>query len=500
MSASREKKIRQDGTWTNPKTAREAEQRVAEKRSNRLYAVIGIVFAVVFAVSLLWNSGLILPRMTAVTIDGEKYSVAELNFYVQNAYSSFASNNVYYLDYLGIDTSVPLKGQVMNETAASMMGANVGDSWYDHFLDNALTQMTAIQHAVEKADAEGFEYPEGMMRQYEDTMNGLQKNAADGGYSSVDKYLKATFGEGVNEKLYGKHILRMLKYSYYLNTYEEGLTFTQDELEAAYAEDPKAYDYVAYEYVFMSDSDADESVTMTAQEEAEHFFAAYWDGKDLREEAKNFMNVNYYDTDRSPYYSSTVSDWLFDPAREPGEAGILQSGDYYYMVVFHDRYRDYYKTCDVRHILYKPEAGTIASGEEGYDEEQAALKEEARAKADAALEAWKAGEATEASFAALAMKESADSSKYQGGLMTAVSEGQTVAEFNNWCFDQSRVSGDTGVVDSTYGSHVMYYVGDNMPHWEAQVTEALREKASDELAESLSQGDVHEGFAMRFVG
>ena len=65
---------------------------------------------------------------------------------------------------------------------------------------------------------------------------------------------------------------------------------------------------------------------------------------------------------------------------------------------------------------------------------------------------------------------------------------------------EARVSGDTGVVDSTYGSHVMYYVGDDIPHWEAQVTKALREKASDELAETLSQGDVREGFAMRFVG
>jgi len=500
MSASREKKIRQDDAWSDPRTAREAEQRAAEKKSNRLYLIIGIAFAVVFIISILWNSGLVLPRMTAVSIDGEKYTVGELNFYVQNAYQSFANQNMYYLDYLGIDTNSPLKGQVMSATAAEMMGAQAGDSWYEHFKQSALDQMAAIQHGVERAEQEGFEFPEGMTEQYEDSLANLKKTAEDSGFSSVNKYLKATSGDGVTEKVYEEHILRMLKYTYYMDAYEKSLTYSDEELEAAYAEDPKSYDYVAYEYVFMSDNDADETVTMTAQELAEHFFQVYWDGGDLQEEAKNFMNVNYYDTDRSPYYSSTISDWLFDEARERGEAGILQSGDYYYMVVFKDRYRDAYKTIDVRHILYQLETGTIAAGEDGYDEEQAELKAAARAKADATLASWRAGEATEESFAAIARTESADSSKYDGGLYTAVSEGQMVAEFNNWCFDKSRKPGDTDVVDTSYGSHVMYYVGDNIPHWEAQVTEALREKASNELADSFAEADIQEAFAMRFVG
>ena len=34
-----------------------------------------------------------------------------------------------------------------------------------------------------------------------------------------------------------------------------------------------------------------------------------------------------------------------------------------------------------------------------------------------------------------------------------------VQAFNDWCFDSSRKSGDTGIVESTYGYHVMYFVG-----------------------------------------
>ena len=34
-----------------------------------------------------------------------------------------------------------------------------------------------------------------------------------------------------------------------------------------------------------------------------------------------------------------------------------------------------------------------------------------------------------------------------------------VSEFDEWIFDKERKSGDTGIVKSDYGYHIMYYVG-----------------------------------------
>ena len=34
-----------------------------------------------------------------------------------------------------------------------------------------------------------------------------------------------------------------------------------------------------------------------------------------------------------------------------------------------------------------------------------------------------------------------------------------VSAFNNWCFDENRKPGDTGIVETSYGYHVMYFVG-----------------------------------------
>ena len=34
-----------------------------------------------------------------------------------------------------------------------------------------------------------------------------------------------------------------------------------------------------------------------------------------------------------------------------------------------------------------------------------------------------------------------------------------VSSFNDWCFDESRQTGNTGIIESQYGYHVMYFVG-----------------------------------------
>ena len=34
-----------------------------------------------------------------------------------------------------------------------------------------------------------------------------------------------------------------------------------------------------------------------------------------------------------------------------------------------------------------------------------------------------------------------------------------VTAFNDWCFDGARQPGDTGIVKTDYGYHIMYYVG-----------------------------------------
>ena len=118
MSASREKKLRQDQTasgYVDPKAEKELEEKKAEKRSNVLYSVIAVLFVLVVAASFLWRSNVISRNATALTIDGETYSAAEVNFYYQNVYRGFLQSNSYFISYLGLDTNASLKSQTVND-------------------------------------------------------------------------------------------------------------------------------------------------------------------------------------------------------------------------------------------------------------------------------------------------------------------------------------------------------------------------------------------------
>ncbi|WP_304642933.1 peptidylprolyl isomerase [uncultured Oscillibacter sp.] len=523
MSASREKQNRQAASGqADPKTAREAQQRREEKRTNLLYGVIAAAVLVAVIASFVWRSDFIPKTTTAATIDGEKYTAAEVEYYYQTAYRNFVTNSQYsyFLSYLGLNTNATLKSQSINSTAAAMLGielpdadaesaeadseadplAPTGMTWHDYFLDEALDNMRVIQAALKAAEAEGFQYPAGVQAQYDDNMDALKAVAAASGIS-VSQYLKGNFGAGVTEKVYGEQLMRVLRYSAYADAYQDSLTYSDSELEEAYGADRNTYDHVSYEVVSFSGAaesttdDEGNTVEPTEEEAAAALEAAqdlaqtvldgFQDGGDLEELANE--NDGTYSKNENGTYSagSVMSEWLYDSARKSGDASTLADGTVQYVVVFHDRFRDENPTIDIRHILVPLGSGSIAEGEEGYEDEQAQLKADAHAKAEELLAQWQSGEATEDSFAALALKESTDGSKYDGGLYTEVYQGRMVTEFNDWCFDTARQSGDTGVVDTQYGSHVMYFSGVNAARWQTQVAANLRTEAYTAWEEDL---------------
>ena len=141
------------------------------------------------------------------------------------------------------------------------------------------------------------------------------------------------------------------------------------------------------------------------------------------------------------------------------------------------------KLVDVRHILILPEGGiTDEAGQTTYSETE---WEACRVKAQAVLDEYLAGNTTESDFAQLAVEYNADpGSQSSGGLYEKVYEGQMVPAFNDWCFDEARKEGDTGLVKTNYGYHVMYYVcGDE--GWIRYCTEGVVSEKGAELLEEI---------------
>lgn len=500
----------------DPKAAREESRRKAEKRTNILYTTIVVLFVVIAAVALIWRTNYIQSNATAVTIGDETYSTGEVNFYFENVYRNFLTQASSMINSIGLNVNKPLRDQYISEDVAELIGGEAGKSWHDTFMEQALMQMTVVKAVNEKAEAEGYVYPDGLMVQFEESKAALKETAAANGMD-VDEYLKSTLDSTVTEEIYNDHILRMMKYSAYAESFANSLTYTDEELEAVYQSNPSTYDLVSYEYVIIDGSaedktDADgKTVSPTAEEreaaleaakaDAKEMLAALRAGEDLEPLAAANEKAHYSYSDEASYYGDNVTKWLFDEARKSGDTAHLDNnGTNQYVVLFKDRYRDESPTIDVRHILFMIDP-TLTAEDEGYDEEVQQLMTEARAQAEDVYAQWKAGEATEDSFAALALEHSVDGSKYSGGLYTEVPPGYMVESFNDWCFDDSRKPGDTDIVETEYGAHIMYFVGDNLTSWELAASTVLRNEDSNAWLEEMAGTYTakEHSFGMKFV-
>lgn len=177
-----------------------------------------------------------------------------------------------------------------------------------------------------------------------------------------------------------------------------------------------------------------------------------------------------------------LADWAFGGEAKVGDTYLIeQEGIYYVYLMTREPSRDESPTINVRHILFNVQDHVNAAGDSPTEEEQAAAMEECHKLAEACLEEWQNGAADEDSFAALANKLSEDpGSNTNGGLYENVTEGQMVDTFNDWCFDASRQTGDTGIVETSYGVHVMFFSGKSDPAWKSNIISTLRSQKFDE--------------------
>jgi hypothetical protein len=133
---------------------------------------------------------------------------------------------------------------------------------------------------------------------------------------------------------------------------------------------------------------------------------------------------------------------------------------------------------NVRHILITPEGGDAAT------EEQWAAAEQ---KANEVMNEWLSKHNDEDGFSVMAQVHSQDpGSASNGGLYENVYKGQMVEPFENWCFDESRQPGDTGLVKTSYGYHVMYFVK-RTPIWEATSRNELRTQYASGLVKKANE-------------
>ncbi|NLC40533.1 MAG: hypothetical protein GX763_06410, partial [Clostridiaceae bacterium] len=130
--------------------------------------------------------------------------------------------------------------------------------------------------------------------------------------------------------------------------------------------------------------------------------------------------------------------------------------------------------------------------------------EQIKARAEEILAEFEAGAKTEEAFGELAKSYTSDTGSLDtGGLYENVPYGMMVGPFQDWSLDESRKAGDTGIVGTDYGYHIMYFVGlGDVKSIDHRVEALAKTEKINNWSQSLINGSEIErhSLGMGFVG
>lgn len=518
MSASTKKKIRkeQNAAALTEKQLNERKEAKKLKASSLAFAILMIVILAVGLTVMVFRgvqgSGIIEKNTVAATIGDHELNSVTMSYYyadtVSNTYNSWTSMygdaTATYLSMLGLDLTLPLDEQPHYDGEGT---------WADYFMETALDRARADYAVYDIAMAEGYTLSSEANLNLESTVNYKDLYAMYGGYTDVDDYMVSFYGPGADRDSYYEYAKISAIASAYYNDYSAALEYTDADIrahEAGNEQNYNSYTYASYYLGYakyleegttdpsaeqiataaaMAEVDAAKLVEATTIEELDAAIA------ELEVNAET-ANVTSTKNENMLYTSvnSVVRDWVSSSSREEGDIAMIPNNvtstdengnettalNGYYVVLFQGSNSNTEPMDDVRHLLVKFEGGTQdESGNMVYtDEEKAAAKE----KAEGYLNTWRSGDATEETFIELASQYSVDSSAENGGLIAGIHAGSSyVPTFLDWSTDPDRKVGDTDIIESMYGYHVMYYVGENaLSYRDSLITEELRNADLDE--------------------
>lgn len=458
------------------------------------------------------------PASVAAVVDGNKVSLGMYNLYFSSVVSQYEQYANY--GYYDLDTTEDYSKQYTTDEDGNKI------TWLDYFEQETMNQIKLYNAFYNKAVDSGITLTEAQQQSINEQIDSFKTTASDEGVS-LDDYISDVFGDYCTEETVELYMEQFYMSVNYKGKYAAENRPDDEEIAAYYEEHQNDYyqinfSYLATTYDTTSEETKEESEKLiqdymskitdrqsiidlvpTAyadyiEQDAQSYMES--DSSITEEEAKEQALTTYeanvdgtiYGTDKP--FGDDINDWLFDENEPTGQVKyyINEETGYAYIILKTEqptRIED--ETYSVRHILIMPEADESqtdsTTGETKYTDEQWAAAEE---KAQSILDEFNSGDKTEYSFALLAEANSEDtasttagSSDAFGGLYEGVGLGEMVTEFEKWATDDSRKYGDTGIVKSDYGYHIMFFI-DDCPSYESQIITDIRNAKFDEIAEN----------------
>lgn len=447
------------------------------------------------------NSGIIAATYGDITITQEEYSYGYMSLYNQ-VLSVVKQYDEYYPGYGAqyYDVSLSPADQIC---PAQDLPEGV-ETWGDYFAHYACERAVLIKTLYlramsDDAKASGFTITEEQQTELNNNIDtfisALEKKAEEEGVS-VDEYISDTYGYGLSLEVYEEQLRREYISELYLSWYGEYLTDTisQEDLDTYYLQNKEDIDIAsirAYAFSYASASQ-DGSPTYSkedAKATAENFLAEVRDDQSFIDTGVKYapesqktsyatssatLLPNYTKTDIASL-SAEMADWMFDESRALYDKVVIDIPErqcYFVLMLTELPHKDTAcASADVRHLL-------IEYGDD---------KEASRKEAEDLLEEWRNGGATETDFIELVKVHTDDvASAESGGLYEGINSGSSyVPEFLEWAIAPHQY-GDADIVETTYGYHIMFYVGgDVTPKWEYDIRNILAQIEYDNFYDDL---------------
>lgn len=489
------------------KMQRRKEAEARQKRNALIAKCVGIAAAVIVVIVIAGSIYNDYAKKHGDYLAAGNHSIKreEYDFYYNLCRNNTLNTYGSYLSYMGLDTSQDIDSQMYSSDM----------TWGDYFAQQAAQTIQSTYALNDRAAEAGFTYDAAEeCRKLEDGLNAAAAEAN----TNIDTYVQMAYGDYATMdkvKTYYAQYVSSVKYQQQVS---DGIEVTEDEIDAYYAENADTYDLADYR-IFTVKANIPQEIESDTEEETEELTEEEKEAQEAEEaaikeeamaeakaQADEFLSAvkneqsfisqcqaydesgSYEDEDaslktgasKSSISPSAVADWLFEAGRAAGDTTVIEdtSSDAYHVVYYLDRYKDESATVNLRQI--------IVSGEDDVEdtEDTEALAAASLAKGQKILDEWEAGEKTEDSFAALADAYSIDTSA-PGGLREGAAKTSYTDEINEWLQDSSRKAGEAAVIPYYNYAYVLYYIGEGLPKWQADITSALEsDKLSDYMTES----------------
>ncbi len=474
MAGAKRKKL-QKQIEIDSKTCKLVEQK-AKRKKERLITVVALIsvaaiiggcFFVNSIINKVKNTGNYLRKYISISSGDIKIDNTMMSYYFKNAYYTFMQSENFNNEF---DITKDLHDQQYSENV----------SWYDYFMDIAVSRAEqAILFSLE-AKENGLYLDESDNKKIEDMLAEIDPSNIKTGVKAsdirkclelnqlADKYYQSVFSKvNTDEETIKEYVFSNIQEFQVVSYRTHTLTYEDESQDIAGMKKSVAENYVDSFKKLKNEKEFDKWLKSYFTDNFED-----WTTADIEDQ----IQYTKYNNITKSTLNGEVKDWLFSDSTKKYETFVVNDSEHASFVVYmitKTKAINESKLQTVRHILLTNDV---------YDNDK-----ETYEKAKEILKTYKSGKKTEKRFAELAEKYSEDpGSSSNGGIYENFAKGDMVEEFEKWCFNKERRTGDTGIVKTEYGYHIMYYVK-NMPSWFETGKEKYLENWHEELLKFLKQ-------------